>query len=166
VAQIQVGVPEVDPVPCSERERRSSKVPLASFPQGLDVQLGNVLFEFVLFFFCSWAIFSSMQPGRNGWIGTTGSTVIRALNGNSPAEHYTRSQRRPTTEGLDLLLIHEEPRKVTRTGHISYYGQFYRVPDAYIGRGVWTVLKGETLRIESGKDLIARYQVKTDYFKD
>jgi hypothetical protein len=90
----------------------------------------------------------------------------RGLNGDSPADHYVKSQRRPTAEELELLLIHEEPRKVTRTGHISYYGQFYRVPDAYIGRRVWTVLKGETLKIESGKEVIARYKVKTDYLKD
>jgi hypothetical protein len=67
-----------------------------------------------------------------------------------------KSQRRPATEELELLLIHEEPRKVTRIGHISYYGQFYRVSDPYIGRRVWTVLKAETLTI-------ARYKVKTDY---
>lgn len=90
----------------------------------------------------------------------------KGLNGDSPAEHYVKSQRRPTPEELELLLIHEEPRKVTRTGHISYYGQFYRVPDAYIGKRVWTVLKGETLKIECGKEVLARYKVKTDYLKD
>lgn len=89
----------------------------------------------------------------------------KGLNGESPADHYVTSQRRPTTEALELLLIHEEPRKVSRTGHISYYGQFYRVPDTYIGRRVWTVLKGETLRIECGQETIARYRVKTDYLQ-
>ena len=62
--------------------------------------------------------------------------------------------------------MHEEPRKVTRTGHVSYYGQLYRVPDAYIGRPVWTVLKGQILKIECGKGTIARYPIKTDYLKD
>jgi transposase InsO family protein len=90
----------------------------------------------------------------------------RGLNGASPAEHYVKSQRRPTAEDLELLLVHEEPRKVTRTGHISYYGQLYRVPDPYIGRRVWTVLKGQTLKIECGKETIARYPIKTDYLKD
>ncbi|MEE8076655.1 MAG: DDE-type integrase/transposase/recombinase [Candidatus Binatia bacterium] len=89
----------------------------------------------------------------------------RGLNGDSPADHYVRSLRRPSVEELELLLIHEEPRKVTRTGHISYYGQFYRVPDKYIGRRVWTVLKGETLRIDCGSEVIGRYRVKTDYLK-
>lgn len=52
-----------------------------------------------------------------------------------------------------------------RTGYISYYGQLYRVPGCYIGRRVWTVLKGETLRIESDKEVIALYRIKTDYLK-
>jgi putative transposase len=90
----------------------------------------------------------------------------KGLNGDSPADHYVKSLRRPSPEELELLLLHEEPRKVTRTGHISYYGQFYRVPDTYIGRRVWTVLKGETLKIECGKEVIGRYRVKTDYLKD
>ncbi len=89
----------------------------------------------------------------------------KGINKDSPADRYVRSLRRPTAEDLELLLIHEEPRKVMRTGCISYYGQYYRVPDRYIGRRVWTVLKGETLRIESGKDVIARYRIKTDYLK-
>lgn len=89
----------------------------------------------------------------------------KGLNGDSPADRYVRSLRRPTAEDLELLLIHEEPRKVTRTGHISYYGQFYRVPDNYIGRRVWTVLKGETLRIECGKEVIARYRIKAHYLR-
>lgn len=87
----------------------------------------------------------------------------KGLNKDSPADYYVRSQRRPTDLDLELLLIHEEPRKVMRTGHISYYGQYYRVPDRYIGRRVWTVLKGETIRIECGKEVIAKYRIKTDY---
>jgi transposase InsO family protein len=89
----------------------------------------------------------------------------KGLNGDCPADHYVRSLRRPTQEDLELLLIHEEPRKVMRTGSISYYGQFYRVPDHYIGRRVWTVLRGDTLRIEWGKEVIATHQIKTDYLK-
>jgi hypothetical protein len=87
----------------------------------------------------------------------------KGLTGESPADHYVASLRHPTAEDLELLLIHEEPRKVMRTGHISYYGQFYRVPDRYIGRRVWTVLKGDTLRIECNREVIASYPVKTDY---
>ena len=89
----------------------------------------------------------------------------KGLDGDSPADHYVRSLRRATKADLELLLIHEEPRKVMRTGCISYYGQFYRVPDQYIGRRVWTVLKGDTLWIECGKEGIARYKVKIDYLK-
>jgi hypothetical protein len=50
--------------------------------------------------------------------------------------------------------------------YISYYGQLYRVPDAYIGRRVWTVLQGQTLKIECGQETIARYPLKMDYLKD
>lgn len=89
----------------------------------------------------------------------------KGLNGDSPADRYVRSLRRPSPEDLELLLIHEEPRKVMRTGHISYYGQFYRVPDRYIGRRVWTLLKGDTLRIESGKEVIASHRIRTDYLR-
>jgi len=89
----------------------------------------------------------------------------KGLQGDCPADRYVRSLRRPTPDDLDLLLIHEESRKVMRDGCISYYGQAYRVPNPYIGRRVWTILKGETLRIESGKEVIARYRIKTDYLK-
>ncbi len=89
----------------------------------------------------------------------------KGLNGDCPADRYVRSLRQPTPEDLELLLVHEESRKVMRTGHISYYGQFYRVPDRYIGRRVWAVLKGDTLRIECGKEVVATYQVKTDYLR-
>jgi len=89
----------------------------------------------------------------------------KGLNGDSPAEYYVRSLRRPMKEDLDLLLIHEEPRKVMPTGCISYYGQFYKVSDQYIGRRVWTILKGNILWIECGKEVIAHHQIKTDYLK-
>ena len=35
----------------------------------------------------------------------------KGLNGDSPADHYVKSLRRPTAEELELLLIHEEPRR-------------------------------------------------------
>jgi len=89
----------------------------------------------------------------------------QGLQGDCPADRYVQSFRQPTAEDLELLLIHEEPRKVMRDGCISYYGQTYRVPDRYIGRRVWTILKGETLRIEYGKELIACHRIKTDYLK-
>lgn len=89
----------------------------------------------------------------------------KGLHGDCPAEHYVRSRRRPSLEDLELLLIHEESRKVMRTGHISYYGQFYQVPDRFIGRRVWAILKGTTLRIECGKEVIATHEIKTDYLR-
>lgn len=89
----------------------------------------------------------------------------KGLTGDSPADRYVRSLRQPSAEELEMLLIHEESRKVMRTGHISYYGQCYRVPDRFIGRRVWAILKGETLRIECGAEVIATHQIKTDYLR-
>ena len=42
----------------------------------------------------------------------------KGLDQASPADRYT-----PSPEDPGLLLIHEEPRKALRTGHITYYGQ-------------------------------------------
>ena len=81
----------------------------------------------------------------------------RALDGEAPAARYVPSARRLRPEELELLLVHEEPRKVARTGTISYYGRHYRVPDAYIGRRVWTRLKGDRLTIQVGRQTLAEY---------
>lgn len=81
----------------------------------------------------------------------------RALDGEAPAAHYVPSARHLRPEELELLLVHEEPRKVARTGTISYYGRPYRVPDAYIGRRVWTRLKGDRLTIQVGRQTLAEY---------
>ncbi len=81
----------------------------------------------------------------------------RALDGEAPAARYVPSGRRLQPEELELLLVHEEPRKVARTGTISYYGRPYRVPDAYIGRRVWTRLKGDRLVIQVGRQTLAEY---------
>lgn len=81
----------------------------------------------------------------------------RALDGEAPAAHYVPSARRLRPEELELLLVHEEPRKVARTGTISYYGRHYRVPETYIGRRVWTRLKGDRLTIQVGRTTLAEY---------
>ena len=49
---------------------------------------------------------------------------------------------------------------------ISYYGHYYRVPDNYIGRRVWTKLKGRTLSIECGGERIARYEIDERQYQD
>jgi hypothetical protein len=46
--------------------------------------------------------------------------------------------------------------------NIIYYGKYDKVPDDDIGRRVWIRHKGETLSIESGKKVIAEYQIKHD----
>jgi transposase InsO family protein len=86
----------------------------------------------------------------------------KALDRECAAGVYSASPRKLTSEELEFILVHEEPRKVLKTGSITYYGQYYRVPDDYIGRRVWTRLKGETLFIESAKKVIAQYQIRHD----
>jgi transposase len=90
----------------------------------------------------------------------------KALDKECAAGVYSASPRRLTAEELEFILVHEEPRKVLKTGAITYYGQYYKVPDAYIGKRVWTKLKGDTLFIESAKKVIAEHQIKHDRFDD
>jgi len=52
-----------------------------------------------------------------------------------------------------------------RTGLVSYTGQSCQVPARFIGRRVWAILKGATLRIEWGKEVIATREIKTDYLR-
>ena len=86
----------------------------------------------------------------------------KGLDQECPAGLHVPSRRRLSPEELEFILVHEEPRKVAKTRSISYYGQYYRVPDEYIGRRVWTKLKGEGLFIESGKKVIAQYSIQHD----
>ena len=86
----------------------------------------------------------------------------KALDRECAAGVYTPSPRKLTSEELEFILVHEEPRKVLKTGSITYDGQYYRVPDDYIERRVWTKLKGGLLFIESGKKVIAEYQIRHD----
>jgi transposase len=83
-----------------------------------------------------------------------------------PADLYVESQRKLTSEELEFILVHEEPRKVMRTASISYYGHHYRVPEQYIGRRVWTKLKGNTMAIECGGEVIARHKVREARYQD
>ena len=60
---------------------------------------------------------------------------------------YVPSLRKVRLEELEFFLVHEEPRRVLKTASITYYGQYCRAPDEYIGRRVWTRLKGEVYRV-------------------
>jgi putative transposase len=90
----------------------------------------------------------------------------RGINRQCPADLYTPSLRKLTSEQLEFILVHEEPRKVLKTGMISYYGHYYRVPDAYIGRRVWRKLKGRTLSIECGGERVGRYEIEERQYQD
>ena len=90
----------------------------------------------------------------------------RGIHRQCPADLYTASLRKLISEQLEFILVHEEPRKVLKTGMISYYGHYYRVPDRYINRRVWTKLKGRTLSIECGGERIARYEIDERQYQD
>jgi len=83
-----------------------------------------------------------------------------------PADLYVASQRKLTADELEFILVHEEPRKVMRTASISYYGHHYRVPEQYIGRRVWTKLKGSTLIVECAGEVIAKHRVREAKYED
>ena len=82
------------------------------------------------------------------------------------ADLYTESLRRLTREELEFILVHEEPRRVLKTAAISYYGHYYRVPDEYIKRRVWTKLKGTNLLIECGGEVVARHTLRQERYQD
>lgn len=88
------------------------------------------------------------------------------INKQCPADLYTSSLRRLTPEELEFILVHEEPRRVRRTASITYYGHYYRVPEEYINRRVWTKLKGSTLTIECGGEVIARHRIRAERYQD
>jgi hypothetical protein len=55
---------------------------------------------------------------------------------------------------------------VRKTTTIIYYGHYFRVPEEYIRRTVWTKLKGSTLIIECGGKVIARQKIKEQRYRD
>jgi len=57
------------------------------------------------------------------------------LQGDSLADRYVRSLRQPTAEDLELLLIHEEPRKVMRTAVSAITGSVTGFPIATLAEG-------------------------------
>ncbi len=88
------------------------------------------------------------------------------INKQCPADLYTPSLRKLTPEELEFILVHEEPRRVRKTAAITYYGHYYRVPEEYIKRTVWTKLKGSTLIIECGGEVIARHKIREERYQD
>jgi transposase InsO family protein len=88
------------------------------------------------------------------------------INKQCPADLYTESLRRLSREELEFILVHEEPRRVLKTAAITYYGHYYRVPDEYIKRRVWTKLKGTNLTIECGGEVIARHTLREERYQD
>jgi hypothetical protein len=58
------------------------------------------------------------------------------INKQCPGDPHTRSLCRLTREELEFILVHEEFRRVLKTAAITYYGDYYRVPDEYIKRRI------------------------------
>ena len=83
----------------------------------------------------------------------------RVLGGHTPAYYYHPSPRRRSKAELQVLLLHEEPRRVYLDSTISYYGHSYRVPPGYLKCRVWTKLRGDTLFIESGGRVIIKHKL-------
>jgi len=97
------------------------------------------------------------------WVGEYNfSRWNKALDRECAAGVYVPSQRRLTSKETELTLAHDEPRKVLKTGSITYYRQYYKFPYDYIGRRVCTRLQGKTLSIEPGNRVIAEYHIKND----
>ncbi len=110
-----------------------------------------------------WTSLEAMNEAFGRWIEQYNFRhEHKGLDEECAAGIYVASMRKVSLEELGFILVHEEPRRVLKTGSITSYGQYYRVPDEYIGRRVWTRLKGEILFIESGKRVIAQYQLKHD----
>lgn len=83
----------------------------------------------------------------------------QALGGHTASQHYRPSSRRRSKVELQVLLTHEEPRRVRLDGTISDYGRDDRVPAGYLTCRVWTTLRGETLRIEALGRTIATHRL-------
>ena len=88
------------------------------------------------------------------------------INNQCPADLYTPSLRKLTPEELEFILVHEEQRRVRKAVAITYYGHYYKVPDEYIKRSVWTKLKSSTLIIECGGEVIARHKIREERYQD
>jgi len=83
----------------------------------------------------------------------------RVFDGHTPSHYYHSSPRRRSKAELQVLLLHEEPRRVYLDSTISYYGHSYRIPPGYLQCRVWTKLLGDTLFIESGGRVIIKHQL-------
>ena len=73
---------------------------------------------------------------------------------------YPPFLHRLTSEELEVVLVNEESGRVKKTAAITYYGYYYRVPDEYIKLTVFTKLKGSTLIIECGREVIVQHKVR------
>lgn len=83
----------------------------------------------------------------------------QALGCHTASQHYRPSSRRVSKIELQVLLTHEEPRRVRLDGTISYYGRDYWVPAGHLECRVWTKLRSDTLCIEALGQIIAKHKL-------
>lgn len=94
------------------------------------------------------------------WYNFSWKGAARGLNGRTPAQAYSPSDRRTTREEIDHLLVIEERRKVSRENTISLYGRTYRIPRGYIGARIWVRIKGSKLLFESQNRIFWKQRLK------
>jgi len=75
----------------------------------------------------------------------------RVLGGHTSSHYYHPSPRRRSKKELQVLLVHEEPRRVYMDSTISYYGQTYRIPPGYLKCRVWTKLRKGHRQTQTGQ---------------
>jgi len=94
------------------------------------------------------------------WYNFSWKGTARGLNGRTPAQAYSPSDRKTTREEIDHLLVIEERRKVSRENTISLYGRTYRIPRGYIGARIWVRIKGSRLLFESQNNIFWKQRLK------
>lgn len=84
----------------------------------------------------------------------------RAFGYQTRAERYHPSERKASRIELQILLVVEERRKVTRQSTISLYGQQYYVPPGYIDCRIWVKIIGNKVCFEANGEIFWKTRLK------
>ncbi len=74
-------------------------------------------------------------------------------------QRYRPRHGRQSKAELQVLLLHEELRRVYPDSAGSYYGHSYQVSPGYLKCRAWAKLWGDTLLIESAGKTIIKYKL-------
>lgn len=102
---------------------------------------------------CKWNLWAA-------WYNFSWRGLAQGLNGRTPAQAYSPSDRRTTREEIDHLLVIEERRKVSRENTISLYGRTYSIPNGYINARIWVKIRGNKLLFESKGRIFWKQRLK------